>query len=71
VKIDGARLKAAREQAPGRPTQTEAAVIAGVTEQTLARWEKKGGTVNLHIARALAKAYNVAVKSFEVQEVQK
>ena len=69
MKVDGARMRAARINA-GKSTQ-DAAQIAEMSDSSISRMETKGGTMNLHIARALAKAYGVAVRSFEAREVVK
>lgn len=65
MKIDGAKLRAARKAA-GKSVQ-EATQISGLSDSSISRYENKGGDMNMHIVRALAKAYNVAAKSLEVQ----
>ena len=63
VRIDGPKLRAAR-MAAGLSIQ-QAGDIACMSESSISRIETKGGSLNRHICRAMAKAYNVAVGSFE------
>lgn len=66
--VNGKKMRAAR-LAAGK-TLTDAAHIAGMSDASISRIETKGGNLNRHICRALAKAYNVHVGSMEAPNIQ-